>query len=480
MKALHLPVLVTSLMLGACAWLPDRPERETPATATPALAHSLAGFDASASAWPQVRWWTAYHDAQLDALVARALKAQPTLAMAQSRVRIADQALALARAGEAANIGVSASISRARLSENGIFPPPLGGMSYTEGDLGVGAAYDVDFWGRNRAAIAASLGERNAARAELADARRLLTRALVGRYQQLQAELASAGLLRTLLDNLKHERRLIVERQKAGLEAGTPVQLIDARIADARQNLKAEALAIAVDRQALGLLLGEGPDAGAAVTQTAFAKPLVSTVPTRLSLELLGRRPDLVAQRYRIEAAVGDIQAAEADYYPNLNLAAFLGLQGIGLGNVLSAGSKNWSLGPALSLPLFDGGARDARLAIRDEQYRLACADYQNQILNAASEVTTALAQIRNLSEQHAEREDVLARNQAVAGQRRAQLKAGLVARSAVLASERELIAQKLNLIALEARQHQAAIALVSALGGGWQPEQPVPENSTK
>lgn len=472
MKALRIPFLLAplALALSACALLPDRPAAESPVASTPALEKSLTGFAASAAQWPAQQWWHGYGDAQLDALMTRALRDQPTLAIAASRVAIAEQQIALARAGEAVHVGLDASVSRARISEHGLFAgTALAGASYTEGDIGLGASYDLDFWGKNRAAIAASLGEANAARAEAADAERLLARALVSRYQIVQTEFAQARLLNELIVNLENEKSLLAKRLAAGLVASTPLEQLDARLAEARQQLKAQELAIATDKQALGLLTGGGPDAGDAVREAKPAAPLLAGVPARLSLDLLGHRPDLAAQRWSIEAASEDVKVAEAAFYPDINLTAFIGLQGIPLHNVLDSGSHLFNLAPALSLPLFDGGARAANLAIRDEQYRLALTYYKQLVLTAANEVVTAATQMHNLAEQRQEREQALARIQSVAHQRQLQLAAGLTDRSAILASERDLLTQRLALTQIDDRQHLAAIALISALGGGWQ-----------
>jgi NodT family efflux transporter outer membrane factor (OMF) lipoprotein len=192
------------------------------------------------------------------------------------------------------------------------------------------------------------------------------------------------------------------------------------------------------------------------------------TLPTVLPADLLGRRPDLVAQRWRIEAARRDIDAAKAQFYPNLNLNALVGLESINFGKLLDVDSANPAYGPALRLPLFDGGRLRGNLAARDADYDLAVSEYNRTLIDAMREVVDQLAAFKSLQAQQAELERGLAAAREAHDLAMTRYRAGLASYLQVLATETPLLEQESLRANLHARALDTSINLMRALGGGF------------
>jgi NodT family efflux transporter outer membrane factor (OMF) lipoprotein len=193
-------------------------------------------------------------------------------------------------------------------------------------------------------------------------------------------------------------------------------------------------------------------------------------LPSDVPAELLGRRPDVVAQRWRIEAATQDIQEAQARFYPNVSLAAFVGLQSLGLGELLNAGSRVLGIGPAISLPIFDGGRLRANLGARQAEFDAAVEQYNATLVAALHDVVEQLVSLQWLQRQAREQDDALRlaeRSHALAQQR---YQGQLASYLQVLTAEGQLLAQRRGVIETATRQRELRLNLIRALGGGLLP----------
>jgi NodT family efflux transporter outer membrane factor (OMF) lipoprotein len=198
----------------------------------------------------------------------------------------------------------------------------------------------------------------------------------------------------------------------------------------------------------------------------------VHPVPTQLGADLLGRRPDVAAARWRIEAAAQDVQGARAAFYPNINLAGFIGLSSLGLDRLFSLDSGNAGFGPALRLPLFDGGRLRAQLKGREADVDAAIAAYNGAVLDAAREVADAAASLRSIEVQQAEQARAHAAAEGAYDFAQQRYRAGLGTYLTVLSAESGVLAQRRLGADLSARALDTRVALMRALGGGWT-EQP-------
>ncbi len=276
---------------------------------------SLDGVALSPAAWPRQDWWTGLGDRQLDQLIGEALQGTPDLQIAEARAR---QAAATAQAQDAARqptLDAKASYSGIR-APTSVAPAPLGGRYSAIKYLSLGFNYDFDLWGGERAAWEAALGQANAARIDSQAARIGLSASIARAY----SDLAHAFTVRDLAEEeLKRSQRmteLSQKRMSAGLDSKVQLQQTQTQLATARQQLSAAEQDIASARIALAVLLGKGPDRGLELQRPQPLNPASLSLPSVLPAELLGRRADIVAARWRVEAARRNIDSAKTEFYP--------------------------------------------------------------------------------------------------------------------------------------------------------------------
>lgn len=435
---------------------------------SPTRLASASSLPAQAGQWPTLDWPMQIGGAALQKLVDEALADNPGLQAAATRL---DAAAALADATRAAagpTLGAGFNNVYQRYSENGIIPPPLAGKWLSDNQLSLNFAYDFDFWGRHAAELRAVLAQGKELEAEHYNARLMLATAVARSYVQLQRQFGQLDLverqlaLRAATNNIT-TRRIAAGLDPQGDQQGGALQL---------ENLRAEQSQvqqlIALSRHQIAALLGKGPDRGLSIARPAPALISASTLPDNLPLELIGRRPDIVAARWRIEASQGAIDTARAQFYPNINLSAFVGLSSLGLSNLLKAGSLAAGVGPAIRLPIFEGGALRANLAGRVAEYDGAVAMYNQTLIEALHDTADQVASLRGATLQldHLHKAALAAADTVKLSLRRQRV--GTINRLQVIAAEAALAQQqRLELDAL-VRATEARLGLIKALGGGF------------
>ena len=376
--------LVAALVLSACA----TPGPEQPAP-VPRDARPL-GLAAAPTTAPAPRWWTALGDPALDALVDRALADHPSLALARARVARAQALAAGVQASAGPQVGLSADLTRQRYSEHGLVPPAIAGDTRTSATVQAGLVWSPDLFGRHAADLAAATGQARAVQAESALAATGLATQVARTYVALAHRLAQQALADRQLAQRSAVLTLTRQRVDAGLDTTQALRQAEAALAEARTQRAIGDEPVLLLRQQLALLTGQAPDAlaGLAPRLAALQPPLLPPAP---GLDLLGRRPDLVAARWRIEAAGADLASARAQFYPDVNLSAFVGLSALGLDQLLDLGSRQLGVAPAVRLPLFDGGRLRAQQGARQADLAAAVALYDTVLLEALREAADAL-----------------------------------------------------------------------------------------
>jgi NodT family efflux transporter outer membrane factor (OMF) lipoprotein len=190
-------------------------------------------------------------------------------------------------------------------------------------------------------------------------------------------------------------------------------------------------------------------------------------LPTSVPAELLGRRPDVVAQRWRVEASQQDIKAAKAQFYPNISLNAYVGSQSLGLDHWVQGGSAIAGIGPALSLPIFDGGRLRANLGARNAEHDIAVEQYNQTLVEAMRDVVDQITAQQWFDQQKAEQLEAVQTAQSAFDLALQRYHSGLTPYLQVLAAQTQLSAQQRQLIDLEVRALQLDANLARALGGG-------------
>lgn len=458
-------VAAALLVLAGCASIPPG----QPALPQQDLARLELPKDIklASEGWPEASWWTAYGDPQLDALIKQALAGSPSLAVAATRIGVAQSSLAYDKADAGVNVGLAASANRQRYSSNGLFPAPIGGSYYSEETVQLQAHYEFDWWGKRRAQIAAALGEVNASRADYAMAEQTLSAEVARSYFTLQTDWARLQNFQRLGDILQ---TLVDDKNKRiahGIGATDQLLSAEAELTYLQQTVAALAAHAQREREALRALVGG--DANALADLKPVAEPNISHgLPGKLGLELLARRPDLQAARWRVEASLSRIEASKAAFYPDIDLTGSIGLDTVKLGNLAKSGSRTVFLGPALSLPLFDSHRLDANLGSARSERDELIADYNQSVVNVVRDVAQAGSDLQGLQQEIIHQGGTLAATTAMLRNAQARFDRGLADRSTPLGYEANMLVQQDARLQLQAKQLLAEVTLVKALGGGY------------
>ena len=460
--AARLVPLLAVLVLAGCASSAGIAPR------TPALDPAAAGVPAEAEpVHLSTDWWRGFGDATLDALVDRALAGHPDLQTAAARLERAGASVAGARAAEGPQVNGAVDLTRQRYSEHGLVPPPLAGSTRDSGSVQATGSWELDFFGRQRAELQSALGGERAARAELEAARLLLASRVTSVYVELARLLEQRSVAERSLAQRRETLALIGDRVRAGLDTNVELRQGEGAVPETRQQIEALDERIALARHALAALTVQPPDALATLSPALAALP-EGTLPRSLPSDLLARRADIAAARWRVEAAGQDVQAAKAQFYPSVNLVAFAGLSSIGLGRLLEAGSAQAGFGPALRLPIFDSGRLRANLRGKAADVDAAVASYNGALLGALHDVADQLAGQQSIARQQQEQRSAQAAAESAYQLAVQRYRAGLGTYLVVLSAESSVLAQRRLGVDLKARALDNQVQLIRALGGGY------------
>lgn len=453
--------LALALALAACA---------SPAGITSSAQMRTAadlGATAKTANWPSDAWWTAYGDAQLSALIEQAVQNNPGIQLAQARLTQARAIEGVADAALLPQMGLSASSTRERFSANDLYPPPLAGSVNSTNSLLIGASYEIDFWGKNRAALDAALSRAAAAQAEAQSARIILATSVARTWFNLARLQAQREVAQATLEQRSKTLALVQQRVSAGLDTNVELRQSEGNLPAARLEIAQLDEQISLTRHALAVLLGQGPHSTESL-QARLPAATVASLPAQLPADLIGRRADLAAARLRVQAASGDINVARAQFRPNINLSAFAGFASIGLSRWLQSDSNTWGVTPALSLPIFDAGRLRANLTGKTAELDAAIASYNQTLVQAVNEVADQLSSLQSLQIQIREQQAAQQAAQAALDLATLRYQAGLSTYLTVLTAENAVLAQRHLATDLQARAVDLNVGLVKALGGGF------------
>jgi NodT family efflux transporter outer membrane factor (OMF) lipoprotein len=456
-----------AMTLSACAAIPHLGPAPQP---KPGSAYAASrSFFAPAVEWPTDQWWTGYGDAQLDALIEEALAGAPDLAKAKARVRQAEAFRETAASTLGPHLAAVASVAEVKQSYNNGVPKAFVPHGWNDTGLaGLSLDWQLDFFGKNRALLAAATSEAEAARAEEAQARLTLSTAVAASYADLAQLYADRDAAAEALDVRNESEALISARCAQGLETRAALERAHAGRAAAEAQLAAVDEAIGLTRNGIAALLGQGPDRGLQISRPAPDAVRAFGLPANLQAELIGRRPDVVAARLTAEAAAKRIKAAKAEFYPNVNLMGFVGAQSLGLNMLTKSGSGMGSIGPAIALPIFDSGRLQGNYRGARAQYDEAVATYDATLTKALQEVADSAVSSRALYARLSKSQEALTASLSAYELARQRYARGLGTYLDVLAAEDALVSDRRAVADLETRAFTLDVALVRALGGGF------------
>jgi outer membrane protein, multidrug efflux system len=453
-------------LLAGCALGPPPLPEQGALSATAPLSTPVADAG-QAPAFPDVGWWRGYGDATLDELIARALGGAPGLASAEARFGAAQENVRVAGASVGVKIDGEASYQRLRLSETGLLPPEfLGFTQYGQADVGIRARFDLDWWGRRKALIDSANDHALAARAESQSAALALASGIAESWFGWQADAARIALLDQRLETLAGSEHIARRRESAGLDRGDGTESYvreQATVRELRAQLEGSQQ---LHRVQIAALLGVAPDA--LPPFESHPLPVVEPHwPANAGLDLIARRPDIAASRWRVEAARRDLDVVRTEYYPNLSINALVGLSSIEPETLFKGASGVPSLGIALHLPFYDG-LRDARHNVAAAQLTSAIARYNETVVDAAREVSLSAASLTQSGAQRRQREQVLAAASESLRMANVRAQTGLTDLRPELDARLALLREKDLKILLDQAALIADIQLQEALGGGY------------
>lgn len=459
--------LFTLLMITGCTH--PFSKEETPSIKTVDDYQTERTFLAFNAPWPKEAWWEEYHDPQLTQFIQKGLDHSPDLEAVAARVKQANAYIDTAHAALLPHIGANASASTQKLSYNYLTPSSVVPKQWNDyGQASLNMSWELDFWGKNKAALAAATSQYEASLAEEAQARLLLSSAIATSYATLAQQYALKESLDASLKNNETIVELMQKRFTQGLENKASVSDAQIKYTQAlgeRQRCEEQ---IALLKNQLASLLGEGPDAGLTIQKPSINLKTAYALPKDIALNLLGRRPDIVSARLQVEAKASKIHQKEAAFYPNINLSALIGFQSLGLNNLTKSGSDYGAVEPAIYLPIFSAGTLESDLKNAKASYEESVANYNSTLVHALQDIADVGVNQKSLTAQiKTARESVSAATQSydVANQRYLQ---GLASYIDVLFVNNALLASQKNLIALESRSLILDIAIKRSLGGGY------------
>ncbi|GAB4190409.1 MAG: efflux transporter outer membrane subunit [Simkaniaceae bacterium] len=427
--------------------------------------------------WPKMDWWKMFEDPGLEYCIMTGLQQSPDIQKAFSKLETVQQMANQKKSLLFPSLFFFAEDDYQHLSKNDLyrFPPSQIPAVVNEIELSLNLNYELDFWGKNRSLYRASLGEAKAAFLDFQWTRTLLSVAIAKAYFDWQHYVEKMKLLQSLVEDVTRKQEIIGYRLSFGLD--NQMQKYDIHIK--KLALQKEWLNVKKDEvlalNNLKFLMGLGPEEKLEIAPKAYFE-LPFPLPSHLHLDLLAKRPDLMAQIWRIQSYVDLVKAAKAAFYPNVDLRASGGLFSLDYNKLFSVDSLFGSLAPALHLPIFTGGLLKAQLKTRRSEYNAAVYEYNQLILQAAKEVADGLAHMEFLQRELEMQQESLLNAFMNLDLTFSNYKEGIDNYLNVLSAKEQMLFNHIKVIALKHVKNLNALHLIKALGGGYSAERKIEE----
>ena len=460
----HVMVSVTmvAISLAGCA-IPNTVPKTHPLKGT---AIGLQGPDAA----PTAGWWRGMNDPQLDRIMADALSGNPTLDEVLARLRLANARVETQGSQLLPQIAIDGQEQRSRLSGAYTIPPPYAGSTRWVGSIQTSLSWTLDFAGKQRAMIDQASGAANAAAFEVAAARLALTGAVAQTYAGLARAEEQIRIADAFVQSRKESLTLARIRARNDLDSDFDIHAAETLLAQAQQSLDRANGERALMIHALATLAGRGADAYPAIAPATLRFDAALMLPATLPANLLDRRPDILAARARIDAAGAGRDAARADFYPSVDLRAFLGVSSVEASSLLSSRAFTYGVGPAVHIPIFEGGRLRAQYNAATAELDTATANYNTLALHAVQEAADALSTIDSNAAQSADQQKIVTGLAETERLDRVRARTGLGTQLDILASGDRLLQARQAQADLNAEGLVRRIQLLVAVGGDFSP----------
>ncbi|MFM0304852.1 efflux transporter outer membrane subunit [Paraburkholderia sediminicola] len=421
--------------------------------------------------WPAADWWRAYNDPQLNEWIETAQAGNPNLAVAQARVREAVSMAGVARSALSPQVNGSLSIQRQKWADNLYYGPgPLAGEQSWNNTGTLGLSYNLDLWGKDKNAAERALDAAHASAADFRAAQLELEGNVVRTYIEMSMNYALLDIAKSTLQQQQQIVDLANRRLKGGIGTQLEVSQAETPMPEYERQIDAIEEKIALGRNQLAALAGKGPGAGDTIQRpTLSLDNAPAALPSALPADLIGHRPDVVAARWTVAAQARGIDVAKASFYPDINLLASIGgYAAMGpLFQFLKDPSHSWSAGPALSLPILDGGRLRSQLGAASAGYDEAVDRYNQSIVGALKDISDQVIRIRSLATQAQDADRSVAAARKNYELSREGYRRGLTDYLNVLVAQSQLLRAQEGVAKIQAERLGAHASLVTALGGG-------------
>jgi NodT family efflux transporter outer membrane factor (OMF) lipoprotein len=457
-----LRTLTVVATVGLCACAAVGPDYQRPSAAVPEQYKEMAGWKPiePKPAASDRAWWSIFADPKLDELERQVEVSNQSLKAAEAAYRQALAIVAESRAGYAPTVTAGASAQRAGQSSAGTT------SVQNQFSASLTASWAPDVWGRIRRTVESSVASAQASNADLAAARLSLQATLATDYFELRVADEMKHLFEQTVVGYQAALEITRNQNHAGTAAGTDVITAETLLEGAQAQLIGIGVQRAQLEHAIGALIGKTPDRFS-IEPATLARD-VPVVPAGMPSTLLERRPDIAAAERAAAAASAQIGVATAAYYPDITLSASLGVVGSALGGLLSASNAVWALGSQVAETVVDGGLRRAQVAAARATYDESVASYRQTVLSAFQQVEDQLAALRILEQQSQVQQRAASSAREAVRLTTNQYEAGTVAYTSVVTVQAIALVDEENLLTTLASRLSASVALISALGGGW------------
>ncbi len=420
--------------------------------------------------WPQKAWWRVYGSSELNHLITEALVQNPSILEMNSRIQVARQEAIVTGSVLFPLVFFNATETKQYTSQHGLYRAfnskfPLSAYIV---DLSLSFNYEFDFWGQNHNLLYEAIGRERVREAEAAQVVLMTTTALAQAYFAYKTNL----IRKELYEQLVMVRMDLTELNSLLLHKGlssalAPFQATE-NASEAKKLLANINEELAVDKHLINILAGRGPDTPLGIGKALPALPSRPVIPKTLSIDLLARRPDLMAQIWRAKALAYKTGAAMADFYPNVNIIGLIGLQATSWKTLFATTSGTSAIKPALNLPIFTAGAIRANINAIRAQFDAAIFAYNNLLLQSTQEVLDVLAFAQSIDQQNQEQATILYYAEKRFNLVLLRQQKGLDSRFDTYRLQEDVIQVKLTKVMLLYNQYLASIKLTKALGGGY------------
>ena len=460
------PALSVALLSG-CAIGPDY---QRPQTAAPLEYKQAAGWTQANPSDSLARgaWWELYGDPQLNALVEKLNSANQSVAQSEAQFR---QAQALVRSARGAFLpSADLSVGKTRSSQgtgssNSSLTSSSSGIRDTL-NAQVGVSWEADVWGKLRRDLEANEASAEASLADLAAMRLSQQSELVQNYLQLRVIDEQKRLLEATVEAYQRSLKMSENQYRAGISGKDAVAQAQTQLRNTQASLIDLIWQRAQFENAIAVLTGQAP-AGFNLAEIKNV-PKLPQIPVSLPSQLLERRPDIASAERSVIAANANIGVAKAAYYPDFSLSLSGGYSSSQYQDWISVPNRFWSVGPKISLPLFDGGQRSAEVDRNEAVYDQTVAKYRQTVLDGLREVENYMVQLKVLGDETVVQEQALDSARESLRLTTNQYKAGLIAYLDVVSVQTTALSTERSVLNLLQSRLIASVQLIAALGGGW------------